>query len=83
MSAASTLSPSFARGADPNGDAAPGDRWEWISAAGSHPRPLHCVAIAWQYTPEHEEIAKLLTKMCIVLGARGFSRFVYLLYESW
>ena len=47
-------------GADPNANAGDDDRWEWISAAGEHPRPLHCVAIAWEHRPEHAEIVKLL-----------------------
>ena len=47
-------------GADPNANAGDDDRWEWISAAGEHPRPLHCVAIAWEHKPEHVEIVKLL-----------------------
>jgi hypothetical protein len=47
-------------GADPNGDASPDDWHHWVSAAGEHPRPLHCVAIAWNYQPEHAEIAKRL-----------------------
>jgi hypothetical protein len=53
-------------GADPNSDAAADDRWEWISAAGPQPRPLHCVAIAWEYKPEHVEIIRRL----VARGAR-------------
>jgi len=49
-------------GADPNGNAAEDDAWEWISAAGPHPRPLHCAAIAWEHLPEHAEIVKLLVE---------------------
>ena len=48
------------RGADPNGNASPDDWHQWISAAGAHPRQLHCVAIAWNYKPEHAAIAKQL-----------------------
>lgn len=44
-------------GADPNAEA-PDDQG-WISAA-PHAKPLHCVAIAWEYTPAHAEIARLL-----------------------
>jgi ankyrin repeat protein len=47
-------------GADPNGNAGDDDHWQWISAAGPHPRPLHCVAIAWEHKPEHAAIVKLL-----------------------
>ena len=46
-------------GADPNAPAALSGR-EWISCAGSHPRPLNCVAIAWTLTEDHVEIARLL-----------------------
>lgn len=46
-------------GADPNAPAAPSGR-EWISCAGSHPRPLNCVALAWTLTEDHVEIARLL-----------------------
>jgi ankyrin repeat protein len=47
-------------GADPNGNAGVDDRWQWISAGGEHPRPLHCAAIAWEHKPEHAEIVRLL-----------------------
>ena len=49
----------LASGADPNSPADPTER-EWISYAGSSPRPLNCVAIAWRMTDTHVEIAKLL-----------------------
>ena len=49
----------LASGADPNGPAEPGG-YEWISCAGSSPRPLNCVAIAWTMTENHVEIARLL-----------------------
>jgi hypothetical protein len=48
------------QGADPNGNAGDDDEWDWISAAGERPRPLHCVAIAWEHKPAHVEIVKLL-----------------------
>lgn len=47
-------------GADPNGAASDDGSREWISCAGSHPRPLNCVAIAWAATPAHLEIVKRL-----------------------
>jgi hypothetical protein len=46
-------------GEDPNAPANPHER-EWISSAGSSPRPLNCVAMAWKMTDTHLEIAKLL-----------------------
>jgi ankyrin repeat protein len=49
----------LAQGADPNGPAAAGER-EWISCAGSRPKPLNCVAIAWEVTENHLHIARLL-----------------------
>src|SRR5262245_54894077 len=49
----------LASGADPNAPADPSTR-EWISSAGSHPRPLNCVAIAWAMTENHVAIARLL-----------------------
>ena len=45
--------------ANPNEPAELGGR-EWISCAGSRPRPLNCVAIAWTMTENHVEIARLL-----------------------
>jgi len=47
------------RGADANEPADPTTR-EWISCAGSRPRPLNCVAIAWTLTEAHLAIARLL-----------------------
>ena len=49
----------LAQGADPNGPAAAGER-VWISCAGSRPKPLNCVAIAWEVTENHLHIARLL-----------------------
>jgi ankyrin repeat protein len=49
----------LASGANPNEPADPAAR-EWISCAGSRPRPLNCVAIAWTMTENHVEIARLL-----------------------
>ena len=49
----------LASGADPNEPADPTER-EWISSAGSRPRPLNCVAIAWTMTEKHVEIARML-----------------------
>jgi len=49
----------LASGANPNEPADPTAR-EWISCAGSCPRPLNCVAIAWTMTENHVEIARLL-----------------------
>ena len=49
----------LANGANPNEPAAPTAR-EWVSCAGSQPKPLNCVAIAWAMTDNHVEIAKLL-----------------------
>jgi ankyrin repeat protein len=49
----------LARGANPNEPADPYER-KWISCAGSRPRPLNCVAIAWTMTDDHVEIARLL-----------------------
>jgi ankyrin repeat protein len=49
----------LASGVDPNEPADPTER-EWISSAGSSPRPLNCVAIAWTMTENHVEIARLL-----------------------
>src|SRR5687768_4682323 len=46
-------------GADPNSPADPTER-DWISCAGSSPKPLNCVAIAWTMTENHVEIARLL-----------------------
>jgi ankyrin repeat protein len=46
-------------GADANAPASPTGR-QWISCAGSSPRPLNCVAIAWRMTPDHVEVARLL-----------------------
>jgi len=46
-------------GANPNESADP-TAGEWISCAGSRPRPLNCVAIAWTMTENHVEIATLL-----------------------
>ncbi len=53
------------QGADVNGPAGPGPI-HWVSAAGLHPRPLNCVAIAWFMTDQHLAIARLL----IEKGAR-------------
>jgi ankyrin repeat protein len=50
----------LAAGADPNASAGDGDSQQWISAAGDRPRPLHCVAIAWEHTYDHVEIVKAL-----------------------
>ena len=49
----------LAGGANPN---APADSTmrEWISCAGSCPKPLNCVAVAWELTERHVEIARLL-----------------------
>ena len=49
----------LASGANPNEPADPYER-EWISCAGSRPRPLNCVAIAGTMTEDHLEIARLL-----------------------
>ena len=49
----------LASGANPNEPADPTAR-EWVSCAGSRPRPLNCVAIAWAMTENHVEIARLL-----------------------
>lgn len=49
----------LASGANPNEPADPTTR-EWVSCAGSRPRPLNCVAIAWTMTENHVEIARLL-----------------------
>lgn len=49
----------LASGANPNEPADPNERG-WISCAGSRPRPLNCVAIAWTMTEDHVEIARLL-----------------------
>ena len=49
----------LASGANPNEPADPTMR-EWVSSAGSSPRPLNCVAIAWTMTENHVEIARLL-----------------------
>lgn len=49
----------LAGGANPNAPAERGGR-EWISCAGSRPKPLNCVAIAWTMTDSHVEIARLL-----------------------
>src|SRR3989304_5256352 len=49
----------LATGANPNEPADPAAR-EWVSCAGSRPRPLNCVAIAWAMTENHVEIARLL-----------------------
>lgn len=46
-------------GADPNESADPSERG-WVSCAGSSPKPLNCVAIAWTMTEKHVEIARLL-----------------------
>jgi ankyrin repeat protein len=51
----------LADGADPNAPADSTER-EWISCAGSNPRPLNCVAIAWTMTEKHVEIARLLVE---------------------
>ena len=49
----------LANGADPNEPADPSTR-EWVSCAGSSPRPLNCVAIAGTMTENLVAIAKLL-----------------------
>lgn len=49
----------LASGANPNEPADPTTR-EWVSSAGSRPRPLNCVAIAHAVTENHVEIARLL-----------------------
>ena len=49
----------LASGADPNEPADPAEHG-WVSCAGSSPRPLNCVAIAWTMTENHVEIARLL-----------------------
>jgi ankyrin repeat protein len=49
----------LANGADPNEPADPMER-KWISCAGSRPKPLNCVAIAWTMTENHVKIAELL-----------------------
>jgi hypothetical protein len=49
----------LAAGADPNGAANASTR-VWISSAGSNPKPLNCVAIAWTMTENHVAIARLL-----------------------
>lgn len=49
----------LASGANPNEPTEPTER-EWISCAGSRPRPLNCVAMAWTMTENHVQIAKLL-----------------------
>lgn len=49
----------LANGADPNEPADSITR-EWISCAGSRPRPLNCVAVAWTLTEDHVAIARLL-----------------------
>jgi len=51
----------LASGADPNAPADPTEN-KWISCAGSSPRPLNCVAIAWTMTENHVEIARLLVE---------------------
>lgn len=54
-------------GADPN-MAKPDDDGEWFSAAGKTPTPLHCVAIAWTYVPQHVEIIRLLVERGAVIA---------------
>ncbi len=49
----------LASSANPSEPADPTVR-EWVSCAGSRPRPLNCVAIAWAMTENHVEIARLL-----------------------
>jgi hypothetical protein len=56
----------LANGADPNEPAAASGR-EWISCAGSRPKPLNCVAIAWTMTDHHVAIAKLLIEQGAVV----------------
>src|SRR2546423_13522279 len=50
----------LATGIDPNGAAADPTTRVWISSAGSNPKPLNCVAIAWTMTENRVAIAKLL-----------------------
>ena len=49
----------LAEGANPNEPADATER-EWVSCAGGRPRPLNCVAIAWDMTECHLQIARLL-----------------------
>lgn len=49
----------LAEGANPNEPAGVTKR-VWISCAGSRPRPLNCVVIAWTMTDDHLQIARLL-----------------------
>ena len=49
----------LANGADPN-EPADSTQRDWVSSAGSSPRPLNCVAIAWTMSDNHVKIAKLL-----------------------
>ena len=56
----------LASGANPNEPADPTER-EWVSCAGSRPRPLNCVAIAWAMTENHVEIARLLIEHGVVV----------------
>jgi ankyrin repeat protein len=55
-------------GADPDMTDPDDDGWEWISAAGKTPTPLHCVAIAWTHVPEHLEIIRLLIERGAVVA---------------
>lgn len=58
----------LANGADPNEPADPTER-EWISSAGRSPKPLNCVAIAWDMTENHVAIARLLIERGAVVDA--------------
>ena len=56
----------LASGANPNEPVDPTER-EWVSCAGSRPRPLNCVAIAWAMTENHVEIARPLIEHDVVV----------------
>lgn len=62
----------LASGADPNEPADPTER-EWMSCAGSSPKPLNCVAIAWTMTENHVEIARLLIEHGAVVDDSALS----------
>ncbi len=65
----------LAAGADPNAPAEPSGR-VWISAAGSCPRPLNCVAVAWTMTEDHVKIASLLIEHGAVVDDTVFNDFL-------
>lgn len=55
-------------GVDPDMTLRDDDGFEWVSAGGKTPTPLHCVALAWTHVPEHVENVRLLVERDAVIG---------------